>query len=70
MHDEYDPCRRRRRVAVRFLWGPVSTPTGSVLMIGQLGFGIVHPERRPDLVLTTIETANFYIEPIAIRSLR
>lgn len=49
---------------------PVSAPTGSVLMIGQLGFGIVQPDRRPDIVLTTVESANFYIEPIAIRSLR
>jgi|GEM_PF-5250246 len=38
-----------------------------VLVIGQLGFG--QPDRHPQLVLSTFDQANFYIEPIAIRSL-
>ncbi len=40
-----------------------------VLVIGQLGFGIVQRDRKPLVVLSTHAQANFYVEPIAIRSL-
>lgn len=42
--------------------------TAPIMMICQLGFGIVQPGRNPDLLLTTVEAANFYIESIAARS--
>jgi hypothetical protein len=42
--------------------------TAPIMMICQLGFGIVRPGRNPDLLLTTVEGASFYVESIAARS--
>lgn len=42
---------------------------GMVTMLCHLGFGIVYPGRRPDLVLTTPGAAAFHLEPMAMRAL-
>lgn len=48
---------------------PVETRRGMTMMICQLGFGIVR-QQNPAITLTTEDTASFYIERVAIRSLR
>ncbi len=43
--------------------------TPPIMMVCQLGFGIVRPGLSPAVVLTTPDAANFYIESIAARTL-
>ena len=43
---------------------------GPVMMVCQLGFGIVRPGQSPSITLTTADAASFYVERIAMRSLR
>lgn len=49
---------------------PVEGARGLVMMVCHLGFGILRPEHRPAIVLTTVDAATFFIEPIALRTLR
>ena len=49
---------------------PVEGTRGLVMMVCHLGFGILRPADRPAIVLTTIDAATFFIEPIALRALR
>jgi hypothetical protein len=54
---------------------PVRVPAGgaaagALLMVCHLGFGLLRPEQRPSLVLTTVDHAGLYVEPIAMRAFR
>jgi hypothetical protein len=46
---------------------PMAGARGLVMMVCHLGFGVLRPEGGPQLVLTTVEGAAFYVDAIALR---
>jgi len=49
---------------------PIQGKRGLVMVVCQLGFGIVRPERDPAIVLTTVDASTLHIERMALRLLK
>lgn len=49
---------------------PIATERGVAVMMAMLGFGVGRPEREPVISLSTIASASFSIEAIAMRMAR